>query len=64
MAETTHTETGADTPRVFAWCSWHDGFSETARLVQIIEQGSGFGAGLYACARCRKVHGLVPVADR
>lgn len=64
MNESTQTTPRADRPRVIAWCSWHRNFSETARLVSIIEQGSGFGASLYACAACREAHGLVPVADQ
>lgn len=52
------------TKESFAYCSWHKGYSDTTRLVKIIEQGSGPGAGLFACADCRKVNRLVPVADQ
>ncbi|WP_432104881.1 hypothetical protein [Streptomyces sp. bgisy091] len=45
-------------------CHWHRGPSGTAVLVQIIEQCSGPGAGLYACAPCREQRGLVPLADQ
>lgn len=48
----------------YAWCSWHKAYSGSARLVRIIEQGSGPGAGLFACAPCRATNGLVPVADQ
>jgi len=48
----------------YAWCSWHEDFSGTCRLVQIIELGSAFGGSLFACAACRAEHGLVPVADQ
>jgi hypothetical protein len=48
----------------YAWCSYHDDFADTCRLVQIIEQGSGPGGGLFACAPCRATHRLVPVADQ
>lgn len=48
----------------FAHCSWCKRFTDTARLVQIIEQGSGAGGGLFACAECRAAHGLTPVADQ
>jgi len=57
--------TGTDDRASFAYCPWHKGYSDTARLVQLEDQGSAFGArGLFACAPCRQVHGLVPVADR
>lgn len=48
----------------FGWCHWHKGPSGTAVLVTIIEQGSGPGAGLYACAPCREQRGLVPVEEQ
>lgn len=54
----------AGAPSSFAWCSWHDEFSSTCRLVSIIEQGSGCGGGVFACAPCRAQHKLVPVADQ
>jgi hypothetical protein len=39
--------------------------SDTARLVQIEDAGSGFGTpGLFACESCRDVHRLVPIADQ
>lgn len=50
--------------RTWAWCSWHENFSSTARLVRAIEQCSGPGHSLYACADCRKTHNLMPLADR
>ncbi|MBC2867321.1 hypothetical protein [Streptomyces mexicanus] len=64
MSEPTQHETAPDSPRTIAWCSWHQGLSGTARLVRIIEQASGPGAGLYACAPCREAYRLVPVADQ
>ena len=51
-------------PQSYAWCSWHNQFSSTCRLVGIVEQGSGAGGGLFACSGCREAHGLVPVADQ
>ncbi|GAA2987571.1 hypothetical protein [Streptomyces fulvorobeus] len=48
------------TPASFAWCHWHEGPSGTAELIRIIEQGSGPGAALYACAPCREQRRLVP----
>jgi hypothetical protein len=61
MAE--RTDGSVSTAETRGWCHWHRGSSGTARLVQIIEQASGPGAGLYACAPCREQRGLVPVAD-
>lgn len=46
------------------WCHWHKGPSGTAVLVDVIEQASGPGAGLYACAPCREQRGLVPLAEQ
>ncbi|MFR0359077.1 hypothetical protein [Streptomyces sediminimaris] len=64
MPQRTDTTTGTDTPRSWAHCAWHGGMSDTARLVRIIEQGSGPGAALFACAPCREVYRLVPIADQ
>ncbi|MFE7836878.1 hypothetical protein ACFU53_12735 [Streptomyces sp. NPDC057474] len=54
-------DTGQDTgpPRTIAWCHWHDGLSDTARLVQTGEAGC-----LFVCAGCRLKHGLVPLANQ
>ncbi|MFW3474480.1 hypothetical protein ACN24M_24755 [Streptomyces microflavus] len=60
MANTTD-PTPATAERTFGWCHWHEGPSETALMVQIIEQGSGPGAGLYACAPCREQRRLTPL---
>ncbi|MDX2686868.1 hypothetical protein [Streptomyces scabiei] len=49
----------AEEPRTIAWCSWHDGLSDTARLIQVGEAGK-----LFACGRCRLAYGLVPYADQ
>ncbi|MDX3777720.1 hypothetical protein [Streptomyces europaeiscabiei] len=46
-------------PRLIAWCAWHNGLSDTARLVQTCEAGR-----LFACGSCRLKHGLVPLADQ
>ena len=55
----------AATPRSWAYCAWHRRMSDTARLVQIHDEGSGSNPpGLFACASCREVHDLVPIADR
>lgn len=48
----------------YAWCSWHNGYSRTARLVRAVEQGSGPGVSMFACAPCRKAHRLAPLADQ
>jgi hypothetical protein len=62
--ESTQTEGGADSPPGYTYCSWHENYSRSAVLVQIIEQGSAFGASLYACAACREQYGLTPVAEQ
>ncbi|MFF9076400.1 hypothetical protein ACF1FX_08270 [Streptomyces sp. NPDC014646] len=46
------------------WCHWHKGPSGTATLIEIVEQGSGPGAGVYACAPCREQRRLVPYSDQ
>ncbi|MFI2041018.1 hypothetical protein ACIOK4_44805 [Streptomyces bottropensis] len=46
-------------PRLIAYCSWHGGLSDTARLVQ-----SGPAGKLFACERCRTALGLVALADQ
>ncbi|MFI0000737.1 hypothetical protein ACH4NR_11170 [Streptomyces globisporus] len=48
----------------FGWCHWHEGPSGSAVLVRIVEQGSGAGAMLYACAPCREQRGLAPFAEQ
>lgn len=54
-------DTGQDieVPRTIAYCSWHSGLSDTARLIQIGEAGK-----LFACERCRIAYDLVPLADQ
>lgn len=47
-------------PAAQVWCHWHDGRTDTGLLILVEEQASGPGASLYACAACRKEHGLVP----
>ncbi|MDX2515471.1 hypothetical protein PV355_09995 [Streptomyces stelliscabiei] len=49
----------AEEPRTIAYCSWHNGLSDTARLVQTGEAGK-----LFACERCRIAHDLAPLADQ
>lgn len=66
MSHTAEDETAPAKPAgSFAYCSWHRRYSDDARLVQIEDQGSGFGTpGLFACGGCRKIHGLTPVAEQ
>ncbi|MFI5754302.1 hypothetical protein [Streptomyces sp. NPDC051569] len=45
------------------WCDWHVGPSETAVLIDVIEQGSGPGITWFACAPCREQRRLVPYGD-
>jgi hypothetical protein len=49
-----------------AWCSWHDGLSDTAVLVQVRDDSAtGPNGGLlYACDRCRQAHALTPLTDQ
>lgn len=51
-------------PTSFGWCHWHQGPSGTAVLVRVIEQGSGPGAALYACAPCREQRRLTPFVEQ
>ncbi|MFG2311179.1 hypothetical protein ACGFS9_21290 [Streptomyces sp. NPDC048566] len=64
MAERTDARTPTGEATGYGWCHWHRGHSQTARLIQIIEQASGPGAGLYACAPCREQRGLTAYSDR
>ncbi|NJP72173.1 hypothetical protein [Streptomyces sp. C1-2] len=64
MAESTTSEGAADSAHCFAFCSWHREFSSSAVLARIIEQQSGPGVGMYACAPCREKHGLRPVGEQ
>ncbi|MET7294908.1 hypothetical protein ABZS79_22720 [Streptomyces griseoloalbus] len=66
MNDSTQTELAEDTPTGYGFCSWHHRFAAGVRLIDVIEQGSGVGAGAvqYACGPCRQAHGLVPFADR
>lgn len=63
MAETTD-PTPTPAASAFGYCHWHKGPSGTAVLIRIIEQGSGPGAALYACAPCREQRRLVPVDEQ
>lgn len=51
-------------PRSIAWCHWHNGLSDTARLVRVHEQATTFGGALFACAKCRLQHNLLPIGDQ
>lgn len=51
-------------PASYGYCSWHGGDTDTARLINAIEQGTGPGIGLFACAPCRDQYKLVPLADQ
>jgi hypothetical protein len=59
MAAQKKTQDTAGASTRFGWCHWHQGPSGTAVLIQVIEQGSGPGYALYACAPCREQRGLV-----
>lgn len=55
-----------DATTSYGYCAWHKGHTEGVRLIDVHEQGSGPGTGrnLFACAPCREVHRLTPLADR
>ena len=55
-----------DQGRSYAYCAWHKGLSDTARLVQAEEAGSSpaAAANLFACAPCREMHHLTPLAEQ
>ncbi|MFI6343993.1 hypothetical protein [Streptomyces sp. NPDC050560] len=44
------------------WCTWCHTWAHGTGLVRIVEQGSTFGGGLYACADCRTAHRLTPLS--
>lgn len=64
MAQTTDPTPTSTEPTSFGWCHWHEGASGTAVLIRVIEQGSGPGAALYACAPCREQRNLTPFAPQ
>ncbi|WP_234539432.1 hypothetical protein [Streptomyces shenzhenensis] len=64
MPETTQAETPPTSPTASGWCHWHKGVGEDVRVTQVVEAGSGPGAKLSACARCRARRNLVPFADQ
>lgn len=58
-------DTDPDSRISYGWCAWHRAFSNTVRLVQAADQGSGHNPpGLFACASCRDVYHLTPLADQ
>jgi len=64
MPENTQTGGTATSPTGYGWCSWHRAFSNTVRLIQVIEQGSGASPALFACSSCRDIYRLTPIADQ
>ncbi|WP_416965704.1 hypothetical protein [Streptomyces sp. Agncl-13] len=64
MPENTQTAGTANTPTAYGWCSWHEAFASGVRLIQVHEQGSGAGGGVFACRPCREAFDLVPFADQ
>ncbi|WP_432135135.1 hypothetical protein [Streptomyces sp. bgisy154] len=53
-----------DTPPDVGYCTRHHGYAGDVRLIDVVEQGSGPGYALRACAPCRAAYGLVPLGDR
>lgn len=47
-----------DRPRAIAWCSWHNGLSDTTRLIH-----PGPDGHLFACNRCRQAYELTPIGQ-
>jgi len=64
MRERTHTPDTSNTPTAYGFCAWHKGSAEGVRLIEVQEQGSGPGGGVFACQPCRTTYNLVPYADR
>ncbi|WP_371670039.1 hypothetical protein OG985_21805 [Streptomyces sp. NBC_00289] len=64
MAEPTQAPGIENTPTAYGYCSWHAGYAEGVRLIHAIEQGSGPGRTVFACAPCREQFRLVPLADQ
>ncbi|MEH0642852.1 hypothetical protein QBB33_15520 [Streptomyces scabiei] len=64
MEETRTPVPATHAPTAYGYCSWHRGSAEGVRLVDVHEQGSGPGGGVFACGPCRETHRLVPFADR
>ena len=64
MEETRTPVPAAHAPVSYGWCSWHKGTAAGVRLIDVHEQGSGPGGGVFACGRCMEVHRLIPFADR
>ena len=47
------------------WCHWHGGWSATALVVRAVERPSGAAPyPLSACAPCRELHQLIPLAEQ
>ncbi|MFB7655231.1 MULTISPECIES: hypothetical protein [unclassified Streptomyces] len=64
MPESSQQDSITPTLTSYGYCSWHKGFAGGVRLIEVIEQGSGPGGALFACETCRRIHRLVPFADR
>lgn len=64
MTERTHTPDTSDSPTAYGYCSWHRASAAGVRLIQVQEQGSGPGGGVFACLPCMEAHGLVAFADQ
>lgn len=64
VAEPTQTAPTEEVPRTYARCDWCDDLAAGARLISVVEQGTGVGWNRFACKPCRTLHGLVPLTDR
>lgn len=45
------------------WCTYCQRVHGSARLVRVVDQGTGPGMSVYACRSCRTVFRLVPLDE-
>lgn len=64
MEETRTPVPATHAPTSYGWCAWHKGSAEGVRLIDVHEQGSGPGGGVFACPPCMGRYNLTAFADR
>ncbi|MFL1904744.1 hypothetical protein ACJWDR_37425 [Streptomyces tauricus] len=67
MNENSHLPPSEDNLRALGriglvYCTWHQGYTTTGKLVQAVDRTSGSGGVLFACLSCRRDHHLTPVS--